>query len=70
MDLYSTNKKGKIITHLHTGNAGHFYCGLADDYFEDDEKVLGEPRHNKVTCKDCIKQIKRTLKLARRYEIK
>ena len=70
MDLYSTNKNGKIITHLHTGNAGHFYCGLADDYCEDDEKVLENHQHNKITCKDCITQIKRTVRLAKKYGIK
>ena len=67
-DLYSTNKKGKVITHLHNG-IGHFMCGLADDYWVDDEKVIEKVEHNWVTCKDCIKQVKRVVKQAKKYGI-
>ena len=70
MALFSTNKNGKIITHLHSGNAGHFYCGLADDYWEKEEKVLDKPHHEKITCEGCITQIKRTLKEAKFYGIR
>tara|TARA_R110000803_G_scaffold35405_8_gene76597 strand:- start:1555 stop:1767 length:213 start_codon:yes stop_codon:yes gene_type:complete len=70
MDLYSTNKKGKVITHLHSGGEAHFMCGLADDYYEDDEKVIGYAHHNTITCKGCLTQVKNVLRLAKKYGVK
>jgi hypothetical protein len=69
MDLFSTNENGKIKTHVHNGQ-GHSVCGTADDIWEDYEKVLDLPKHNKITCSKCKEQIRYVLKLAKKYGIK
>lgn len=64
MHLSSTNTNGKKVTHVHDGS-GHFLCGMADDIDSLDQVV-----HKRPTCKHCIKVIKDTVAIAKKYGIK
>lgn len=64
MHLFSSIENGKKITHIHNG-ANTSFCGHSDVY-KVEEKVL----HKKPNCKECIKVIKDTLKVAKNWNIK